>query len=942
LLEEEKGFCLVVDGLVQIFTKANSGHREEFQPAGLEGFEEDSEQERDASGYQLLTEVKNGAPMSSLFTILSLFTEDVTLKREDSGDDSTSRDGSYVAGNGFEEGESFNPARADRGGYQDARPYGAVPPMSLADEYQGEYFPATPEKPARPQRPKLKKSHSVHPDIIARASVDTTIAVIPASAFRRLTRVYPKASGHIVQVILTRFQRVTFLTAYSYLGLTSEVLRTEKLMSYYTNYQLPNDLRGAPLDNLKKRFDKERERLGPDEDESKGIALLKNDHKRRRSSATLRKEVAMHAKIAAMSKEEPVKLGGPVGMKKSYSGEGENASETVRLPFSHNAPPFSQGWTTSQPNGINLKISTSPTGYHPGLSEDLSKNEDSQFQKAVSDCLFKALGLNQRNGSVTQRTGIDSGDHSPRLVTYNKQKVMFSNAFGFIDPYEGSHDGDTESVASTGTGHHNNPGVHEELKRDVDIVFFPKGSVLVEQGERTPGIYYVIDGFLDVGVPVDEKAQDKNVMGGLDSTDMVQPDDLPPLTRTTTSGSTASGKRRKTTRKSLYMVKPGGVAGYMGSISAYRSFVDVRAQTDVYVGFVPASALERIVERNPVVLLTMAKRLTSLLPRLILHIDFALEWLQVSAGQVVYHQEEESDAIYIVLNGRMRAILEDKDDGVKVLGEYGQGESVGELEVLTETTRPATLHAIRDTELAKFPKTLFNSLALEHPGITIQISKIIASRMRSLVHGSSSEKSRRSSVGMAPSRKGNNVNLRTVCILPVTAGVPVTEFAHRLTSALHQTGVSGNVVMLNQATVLNHLGRHAFSRMGKLKLAGYLADLEEKYGMVLYVCDTNVNSPWTQTCIAQADEILLVALAEGETGMGEFERVLLKMGSTARKSLVLIHGERFCREGLTRRWLEVCCLLHPSRLNGSLTFTIESEVDQWRPSSYTNVLSTCS
>src|SRR5690606_8544500 len=187
-----------------------------------------------------------------------------------------------------------------------------------------------------------------------------------------------------------------------------------------------------------------------------------------------------------------------------------------------------------------------------------------------------------------------------------------------------------------------------------------------------------------------------------------------------------------------------------------------------------------IVERNPVVLLTMAKRLTSLLPRLILHIDFALEWLQVSAGQVVYHQEEESDAIYIVLNGRMRAILEDKDDGVKVLGEYGQGESVGELEVLTETTRPATLHAIRDTELAKFPKTLFNSLALEHPGITIQISKIIASRMRRLMIDPARE-----NMGGERALFGSvsTVNLRTVCILPVTSGVPVTEFAHRLITA---------------------------------------------------------------------------------------------------------------------------------------------------------------
>jgi lysophospholipid hydrolase len=47
---------------------------------------------------------------------------------------------------------------------------------------------------------------------IARATVDTTLAVIPAEAFRKLTRKFPKASGTIVQVVLERFSRVTFMT----------------------------------------------------------------------------------------------------------------------------------------------------------------------------------------------------------------------------------------------------------------------------------------------------------------------------------------------------------------------------------------------------------------------------------------------------------------------------------------------------------------------------------------------------------------------------------------------------------------------------------------------------------------------------------------------------------------------------------------------------------
>lgn len=64
---------------------------------------------------------------------------------------------------------------------------------------------------------------------IARATTDTTLAVIPAEAFRKLTRKFPKASGTVVQVVLERFSRVTFMTGRSpstYLRIKLTVQRT--------------------------------------------------------------------------------------------------------------------------------------------------------------------------------------------------------------------------------------------------------------------------------------------------------------------------------------------------------------------------------------------------------------------------------------------------------------------------------------------------------------------------------------------------------------------------------------------------------------------------------------------------------------------------------------------------------------------------------------------
>ncbi|KAL8868955.1 MAG: hypothetical protein Q9174_004637 [Haloplaca sp. 1 TL-2023] len=803
----------------------------------------------------------------------------------------------------------------------------SVPPLSLDPHTDGTSEGGGGATNRRRRKPSKRKS--VHPDIVARATVDTTIAIIPATAFHRLTRVYPKATAHIVQVILTRLQRVTLATAHSYLGLTTEVLRTERDMSKYTTYDLPNHLRGSALQRLKDKFTKERERLSSPEEGMKGIALHNPSAGMRRRSSSLRKEIISQARLAAARSNSMTGANGSTVVDSKIGvSPGDLVTNLQMSQFAARHPghsrisdsvsdrgPFSPGGglQMTSPLGEAETKPFVPSPRQAGLQmhRQESLDEDAIFRTSILECIVKAIGLTATRNAIRRPSSVE---HSPRLVSYDAQrgKATFSNAFGFMDPYEGSAsaDGDSESMHSasgfSSGPHFNVQTVVSEARDELEIVYFPKDAVLVEQGERNPGLYYVIDGFLDVSIPGDE-VDLADVSTLRDSMQRGAEELLPPLTRvssrTSSAGGSRSGRKRTKARKSLFLIKPGGLAGYVGTISSFRSFVDVRAKTDVYVGFLPRASLERLVEKFPVVLLTMAKRLTSLLPRLILHIDFALEWVQIDAGQVIHHQGDESDAIYIVLNGRLRALLEKGDGEMRVVGEYGQGESVGELEVMTESRRPALLHAIRDTELAKFPKSLFNSLALEHPGITIKISKIIAQRMRALVEDPFFDQGKEPVTARSSQNVTSTLNLRTAAILPVTAGVPVVEFGSRLLTALSQIGVVNGVTSLNQAAILNHLGRHAFSRMGKLKLSQYLADLEERYGMLLYIADTNVNSPWTQTCISQADCILLVGLAEGSPSMGEYERFLLGMKTTARKELVLLHVDRYSTPGLTRKWL---------------------------------------
>lgn len=184
---------------------------------------------------------------------------------------------------------------------------------------------------------------------------------------------------------------------------------------------------------------------------------------------------------------------------------------------------------------------------------------------------------------------------------------------------------------------------------------------------------------------------------------------------------------------------------------------------------------------------------------------------------MLWRQNDESDSVYIVINGRLRALVDQDDGDVAIVGEYGQGDTIGELDVITNSQRRTTVHAIRDTELARMPMTLFNAISMRHPQSTVQLLRRIASRVRDEVGDPSSMSS-----GVLPSPRllnprphtsnmgTNNLNLKTVAILPSSKSVPVDAFAKRLQAALEDVGAPTR--SLNQGAVMRHLGKHAFVR----------------------------------------------------------------------------------------------------------------------------------
>ncbi|KAJ3110431.1 phosphatidylcholine and lysophosphatidylcholine phospholipase [Physocladia obscura] len=598
----------------------------------------------------------------------------------------------------------------------------------------------------------------------------------------------------------------------------------------------------------------------------------------------------------------------------------------------------------------------------PGIILEPETDEDRQLAEAIFNSISLIIGITTQDQPensndfagfqmVKNRASIDSLDSSTDDGTESISGYSATSSDFLVG---GVGSGLRFSTNSLGSNNSKRPG-----SKDIALVSLDRGNVLVNEGDRVSGLWYCVDGILEASVK-----------------------DL-----------------TKSKKKSVFLIKPGNLAGYLAAVTGSKSLVTIKAKTDAQVGFIPRAIVEKYVEKYPNIILTLTKRLLLQISPLAYQVDFALDWGHINASKILYRQGEYSDSIFIILGGRLRSIGEkqhtdyyqnktssDNSAGAtktkfEIYGEFGPGESLGELEVLTESRRPSTVHAIRDTEVAILPKTLFNALAIRHPEMTIQISRMLAARSVGMLtvtgmvpsmtgvgggfgrgvnmnpfgsedgfnegmlgllggasagndgNGSSSNAGGVGTVGgnggaftgsanpaLTAPRAGatsggsgadsgkNNFNLKTVGILPVNEMVPIGAFSERLKQGLELVGAS--VALLNNSAVVGKMGKHVFSTIGRLKLMSWLAEQEDTHRLVLYVADGGIGSQWTQRCIRQADCIFLVGLGDEDPAIGEYERLVLSLGTTARKELILLHNERQCVPGSTAAWLKSRLWIH--------------------------------
>ncbi|KAM7393057.1 hypothetical protein PAMA_007940 [Pampus argenteus] len=374
------------------------------------------------------------------------------------------------------------------------------------------------------------------------------------------------------------------------------------------------------------------------------------------------------------------------------------------------------------------------------------------------------------------------------------------------------------------------------------------GSVVARQGDQEVSIQFVISGLLHVYQRMIDREEDTR----------------------------------------LFVTHPGELVGQLAVLTGEPLIFTVRAQRDCSFLSISKTHFYEIMREEPKVVLNVAHTVVRRMSSFVRQIDFALDWMAVEAGRAVYRQCEKSDSTFIVLSGRLRSVIMKEDGKKELIGEYGRGDLIGVVEALTHQNRATTVHAVRDSELAKLPEGALSSIKRKFPQVVTRLIHLLGQKILQQVNGPLTARSLALHTPGSKWDAGNQAsNLSTVTVLPVSEEVPLTAFTLELQHALIAIGPT---LLLTSDIIKQRLGAAALDSVHEYRLSSWLGQQEDLHRIVLYQTDYTL-TPWTQRCIRQADCIIIVGLGEQDPAVGELERMLEGSAVRAQKQLVLLHRE---------------------------------------------------
>ena len=103
-----------------------------------------------------------------------------------------------------------------------------------------------------------------------------------------------------------------------------------------------------------------------------------------------------------------------------------------------------------------------------------------------------------------------------------------------------------------------------------------------------------------------------------------------------------------------------------------------------------------------------------------------MNFMDFKPGEVIFKEGESGDFVCFVVDGFLHVLKKNETGQSVKIAELNNGRSIGEMAVIDDFPRSATVKARKDTTLVILTRHGFNQILEKHSGIGVKILKAIA------------------------------------------------------------------------------------------------------------------------------------------------------------------------------------------------------------------------
>lgn len=277
-------------------------------------------------------------------------------------------------------------------------------------------------------------------------------------------------------MILTRFSRVTFNAAHNYLGLTTEVLRTEKAINDIACHPLPPSFyEGGGLRNLRQRFDG----ISANDSDSESDYFSYPSSSQNSSRSSLTSDLTTDGSDPSKKRKSSSTLRGNTPRQHVHAGDlltsansGVRSTDGLRPTVRSRSSLYTPMPAPAPTNGDASE----------SHGQRISKDEF-DLKDEVMACIAKSIGLLQP--PLSGEESVEASPAFPPSEPGRSRSGIFGTSFGSLSLLEMGDDASSSVTASSSGGA--TDGYLSGLDNEVEILFFPAGSLLAKAGERNTG-----------------------------------------------------------------------------------------------------------------------------------------------------------------------------------------------------------------------------------------------------------------------------------------------------------------------------------------------------------------------------------------------------------------------------------------------------------------------